>query len=425
MSILRKLVDIPDADREIVNDKLVIDIQIPITNTTKQHYAFEVVNNLVSIPFSFAINELKYERPQRSVFSEMNCMFTQQLREEQKEVKKEAINILNEYGSVILALRTGFGKTCLGINLASVLKFKTLIVVNKIVLLNQWSESIKKFCPSAKIQKLTSKSVFDDTCDFYIINAINIEKLGFSHEFFRDIGTLILDEYHLLVAEKVSRAMHFIHPRYVIALSATPYRSDGLDPLLELYAGSNKIIRVMNKHHVVYKINTNIVIPMEKSLSGRVNWGSILDLQANNTDRNEIIIKIAKYFKDEVFLILVKRVEQGEYIFNRLSEENESVTSLLGSQQSFDKNARILIGTCQKCGTGFDHPSLTSMILAADVKEYFIQYLGRIFRKDDHVPKIFDLVDNNFIIKNHFEERKNIYKEHGGIIKNMDVKIFC
>ena len=86
--------------------------------------------------------------------------------------------------------------------------------------MDQWEHSIKKFCPEAKIQKIKTKKKIDTTADFFIINAINVPK--FSPENFSHIGTLIADEMHLLGTEKLSNAFHFIHPRYLLGLSATP-----------------------------------------------------------------------------------------------------------------------------------------------------------------------------------------------------------
>ena len=101
---------------------------------------------------------------------------------------------------------------------------------------------------------------------------------------------------------------------------------------------------------------------------------------------------------------------------------NENVTSLLGSNQEFDKDARILIGTGQKVGTGFDHSKLNMLILAADIEEYFIQYLGRVFRTKDGIPIILDLVDNNKTLMRHFATRCKTYKKHGGTVRtNLEI----
>jgi superfamily II DNA or RNA helicase len=308
--------------------------------------------------------------------------------------------------------------TFCSIYLSRIIGFKTLIIVNKIVLMKQWEESIMKFCNGAIVQRLTTKSKYNQNADYYIMNAINVSKKD--KNFFSDIGLVIVDEAHLIMAETLSKSLGFVYPRYLIALTATPYRPDGLDILLTLYFGEKKIIRKLHRAHIVYKIETGFKPLVKLANNGRVNWGALLDSQANDEDRNNFIVKLVKKYKDRTFLILTKRISQGNFLLERFIEENESVTSLLGSQQDFDNEARILIGTCQKCGVGFDHPKLDTLLLACDLEEYFIQYLGRVFRRKDVKPIIFDLVDNNGILKKHFTSRRIVYREHGGIIKNLD-----
>jgi superfamily II DNA or RNA helicase len=153
---------------------------------------------------------------------------------------------------------------------------------------------------------------------------------------------------------------------------------------------------------------------------GRMNWGSVLDSQSKDEKRNMLIVNIIQHFKERNFLVLVKRVEQGDLLEKMLIEKGENVTSLVGKRQTFEVNSRILIGTCSKVGTGFDHPKLDTLLLAADVEEYFIQYLGRCMRTRDGIPVVFDLVDDNGVLKKHYNTRKKIYKQHGGIIKDFD-----
>ena len=52
----------------------------------------------------------------------------------------------------------------------------------------------------------------------------------------------------------------------------------------------------------------------------------------------------------------------------------------------------------------------------SDVEEYFIQYLGRVFRREDVRPVIFDIVDNFNSLKRHYYTRKKVYEESGGTI---------
>jgi len=406
--------------RDKINDNLTLKINNKMGGLTRTLYTYEIINDDIYIPFSFASYDLGISRRNRKEFPSMNTEFIATLRDEQKIVKDEAIKYLNKTGSVLISLYTGGGKTVTSISLAQTIKLKTLVIVNKIVLINQWKDSILTFCPESKVQKLTSKSEFDDESDFYIINAINVEKLGKS--FFKDIGLVIVDEAHLIMAETISKSLKYISPRYLIGLTATPYRPDGFDMLLDLYFGKNKIIREMYREHRVYMIETGFKPRMEKTENGRINWGAILKDQSEDDNRNKIIINIVRHFSDRNFLVLTKRVEQGKILYNELKKYGENVDSLIGNKQDFDRNCRILVGITSKCGTGFDFPKLDALLLACDVDQYFIQVLGRVFRTKDTLPFIFDLVDNNPILLKHFKSRKEVYEKTGGKIVNFNRK---
>ena len=372
------------------------------------------VENDLYIPFSYG---KKYPRPERDIFSEMGKKFKGELREEQKVVRKEAIDTLNKTGSVMISCYPGFGKTCTAIYLACKIGLKTLILCHRIVLINQWRDSIKSFCPDAKVKIIQGKGrEKNDEGDFYIINASNVPKK--SEDTFKDIGLLIVDEAHIVMAEKLSEAMRYICPRYVIGLTATPYRNDGLNILLDMYFGEHKIVRKLHRKHFVYKVETGIKPEVKLNKMGKVDWGSVIDSQCNNERRNNMIVKIIKYFKDRVFLVLSKRVSQAQILIDKLKEEGEDVTSLVGKLQTYNLSSRILVGTVGKCSTGFDHPKLNAMILASDVEQYFVQYLGRVFRTQDSIPIIFDIVDNYSLLTKHFKTRNGVYVEHGGIVKN-------
>lgn len=405
-------------------EKIRKDLEIKLENKygigqPRYIYPYIIECDDIKIPFAYAVS-LKIPRPTRNLFSPMNIKFTGVLRPEQKLVRVNALKCLSNTGSIMISAYPGFGKTAGAINLATSIKFKTLIIVNKIVLIKQWKESIIKFCPTAKVQTLTPQSKKQDV-DFYIINAQNTEKMG--KTFFADIGTCVVDEAHMIMAETLSKCLQYVYPRYLIGLTATPYRPDGLDALLDFYFGKHKIIRKLHREHTVYKVSTGFKPPVEKTIQGRINWGSILDAQANNEERNNLIIRIIKHFSDRNFLVLVKRVEQGKYLVNSLKKYGESVTDLIGSNQEFDTEARILIGTCQKVGVGFDHSKLDTLLLATDLEEYFVQYLGRIFRTKDNTPIVFDLVDENSILNKHFNTRRKVYQDHGGVIQNFDLNI--
>ena len=118
-------------------------------------------------------------------------------------------------------------------------------------------------------------------------------------------------------------------------------------------------------------------------------------------------------------MLLDKKDQQLDKL-KKLEEAGESVTSLVGVKKHFNYDSRVLIATVQKAGVGFDHPKLDSLIIASDVEEYFIQYLGRVFRTEDGFPYIFDILDDFPTLKRHYYTRRQVYLEHGGIIKKFN-----
>ena len=311
--------------------------------------------------------------------------------------------------------------TITSLAISSKIGLRTMILVNKLILIDQWIDSIKKvFGDYARIQHIKSRTKIQEGCQFYIMNAINVSKRAFEDYVRLKIGFLIVDECHLIMTKIFSKALGYICPRYLLGLSATPFRPDGFDSLLNLYFGVRKVVRKLFKPHRVYFIETKIKIVAKKDDRGEMIWNSVIDQQTRHEERNQRIVALCKRFHDRNILILSKRILQIESLHHQLIEGNEYATYLKDNESSFDKDARILIATFQKVGTGFSHDKLDMLILATDAEEYFIQYLGRVFRRPDVEPIIIDIVDDNPILKRHFLTRRKIYQDCGGILSALE-----
>lgn len=387
------------------------------------------------LPFALA-RSLDLPVPMRLKFPQSSAYFTGTLRSEQDSIKRETIDILQIEHSIIISCYTGFGKTITAICLACKLKFKTLIIVSRLLLLEQWKEAIQRFCSQEKkhsslVEIITTSSKDDLTmCDFAVINAQNIAKMD--PDFLESFGTVIVDEVHQVIAKKTFQNLLHLTPRYLIALSATPRRPDGLDALFPVFFGTNRITRQLSRPHKIFKVNTSFKAVEKRTADGKLDWNAILEDQASNKERNKLIVDIVKDNPERTILILVKRIKHGELLrdaiqknmdlesqFSQLSvSEQPKVATLFGSNQTFDRSCRVLIGTSAKVGTGFDFDKLDTLILAADVVEYYIQFLGRIMRREDVDPVIFDLVDRNKTLIKHYQERRKVYIQHGGTIEN-------
>jgi superfamily II DNA or RNA helicase len=377
--------------------------------------AFAVEDPYVYIPLAYAVS-LGILRRERVEFPEMACAFTGELWDMQKEVRKESVAHLNQTGSCIIALRVGGGKTITAINIACKIRLKTLVLAHRIILFKQWVKAITE-CSTASVQVLEAGDDPDLTNDFFIINPMNVTK--FPRGAFEAMGTVICDEAHLIMTSVMSRSLLHLSPRYCIGLSATPMRLDGMDSLLDAYFGKAKVYRKLDKPHIVYRVSTHFTPEYETTANGTIDWNTVLVSQAECVERNELVIALSRCFARNVIMILCKRVSQVRYIYGRLVELDISADWLYGNKQHYDEGVRVLVATTSKAGCGFDAPERNMLILAADVHDYFLQILGRVMRTPE-TPMIFDLVDNNNVLRTHFTARKTVYLEHGGVVRDFN-----
>lgn len=383
----------------------------------QEAYSFDIKHpDLLAVPYNYGFDKLKISQPLKNNYTTAKFNFKGQLKDEQKEVRKELVTHLNKQGTSILSCGVGFGKTITSINITSKIGLRTLVLVNRLILLEQWKESIERFTDATTHIIQPGKKI--KYADIYIINGQNISKID--PDFLKTIGFVVIDELHLLMTEVIIKNILCLTPKYFLGLSATPYRNDCFDDVINQFFGKKRVHRKLNKKHIVYRINTKFTPEYDTQYNGKINWNSVLNSQAFSPERNKIIINIINNFKDRNFLVLVKRIDQGKYLINELQKQGHKVDSLLGKEKYVETDNKILIGTTNKISTGFDCKKLDTLIIAADIQSYFIQSLGRIFRRPDNDPKIFDLVDNNNILKSHWAARRKVYIEHGGEVKYFD-----
>lgn len=417
MSIELKRSNLDKTRLQKIQNDLTIKVVFANGKSEKKDYIFDHDKESVRVPFAYDPSIVR-NRPiiQRGSADG----FVGQLREQQIEMATEAIDTLSETGCVIISAFTGAGKTITALYLASVIGRKTMIMTNKKMLIDQWEESIKKFCPSMSAQVLVPrKTVKDPTARFFIANPINVPK--FPRTFFDDIQVLIVDELHQIVSPKSLRSFFYTLPHFVIGLSATPFRYDSYDQCIPMFFGKRQIDIQLMKHHRVFTIETGYVPPKIITPQGNLDWNAVLDGQATDPNRNKLICDVINKLYTRYWLVLVKRVAHAESIADILRQRGLQCEVLVGTKSHYDKNCRVLIGTVSKVGVGFDNPNIDALFVATDLQAYFIQTLGRCMRRPDVKPIIVDLIDNNASLLKHFKERLKVYREHGGKVKALNL----
>ena len=375
-------------------------------------YEIDEDKNIVYLPYSWSLRNIPtLPPPDANHYEKISVKFKGDLRQGQKDVKGEAVKYLNENGSIKLALHVGFGKTSLAIYLSTKIGLKTAIICHRLELIKQFSESLDQFTERCRYQVLQPKKKVDPACDYYIINALNVPKFGW---IFEDVGLVIVDEIHTIATKSLIKSLSYFTPRYLIGLSATPTRPDGMDKLLDIYFGSECIYKKLYRPHDYYVLNTKMKPVVTRNEDGGINWNSVIEWQSTNEERNNTIAELVKKHSDRNILVLCKRLDQIQVILEKLRKNGEKVDYMDGEKLSFDKSVRVLLATAQKCGVGFSFNKLDMLIVAVDFEEYFIQYLGRIMRTEEGRPMVIDLVDDHPTLKGHHRTRKQVSIEAGG-----------
>jgi superfamily II DNA or RNA helicase len=162
-----------------------------------------------------------------------NILFNGRLRDFQTDALKA---FMATKAGGVLSVYCGGGKTTIALAIAARLKLRTLVIVHKEFLANQWRERINQFCPGA-----TVGLVQGDKCELehdFVIGMIQT-MCQRTHPIgtFDSIGLMIVDEAHHIGAPAFSQFMFKLCPKYTLGLTATPERKDGLTRLLYWFMG--------------------------------------------------------------------------------------------------------------------------------------------------------------------------------------------
>lgn len=350
---------------------------------------------------------------------------------DQDVVIDDALKKLDKDHTVFIAAYTGFGKTASGTYLMcecnnrlvkNNLKRKTLVVCFSSAVRDQWPDEIAKFT-DAKVSHISGNPLtMDPSSDVYIIGVKKL--INTPKSYFRDIGTVIIDEAHITTASIFTEALFKIHPVYLIGLSATPDRQDGLDSLIHLFFGPKKdfIFRKETKDFTVYKYQTEYIPETDYILvRGDMvrDWKLVISSLESNEERQSEICDIACSHPKEKIIILSYTNEQSNGLYKKLLERGEDVELFIGTKKlkDLDRTKRILVAGTKKAGAGLNDPHLTMAIIASDTKDVR-QWEGRL-RTVNCI--VYDIVDNDCdgrtnTLEKHYKQREEWYISKGAKI---------
>jgi len=237
------------------------------------------------------------------------------------------------------------------------------------------------------------------------------------------IGPIVHNCHHIS-SKTFSSIFYKIQTKYMLGLSATPERKDGLSKVIYWFLGPQIVNIKRESDNPTIKFVFNISHSEEKFNSlGKVNNPTMITDLTINPDRNKLLIALVPELikQGRKILILSDRRFHCEYIKEQLTELKISSGVYLGGMKTASRNesvdCTVIIGTYQASGEGFDVPDLDTLILATP-KSDVQQAVGRILRqKNENYPLVIDIVDEFSIFKGQYIKRKKYYKKNNFVVQ--------
>lgn len=338
-------------------------------------------------------------------------------------------------GGGLLEVPCGRGKTVIALKIISELKKKTLIIVHKSFLLNQWIERINTFLPSARIGKIQGKIVDIQDKDIVIGMLQSLSMKEYPQDMFSEFGLTIVDECHHIGAEVFIRSLFKIVTKHTLGLSATMNRKDGLTKVFKMFLGEviysekrsgddNVVIKAIQYDNSDYEFSKTAM-----DYRGNPQYSTMISKLCNFNMRSEFIIQIIidslTADNSQQFLLLAHNKSLLAYFHTAIEHKNiASVGYYVGGMKEKDlkisETKKIILATYAMAAEALDIKSLTTLVMATP-KTDVTQSIGRILRSKDHNPVVFDIIDKHDIFQNQWRKRKVFYKkENYKIIHTVD-----
>jgi len=355
----------------------------------------------------------------------INLKFNGELRPKQKPVVEKFLKNINIKKSGLLALHTGFGKTCLGLYILSKISTKTIIIVHKEFLLRQWIERIEQFLPDAKVGRIQAATIDIDDKDIVICMLQSLSMKDYPDEIFKDFGFAIYDEVHHLGAEVFSRAFFKLNTEYSLGLSATMKRKDGLSKVLNWFLG-NIVCKIERKGEdnvlvkvIRYTVDDEDFNKLELDYKGSIKYTTMIKKICEFNRRSEFVLKVIddllKKNNEQQIIVLGHQKKLLAYLHDAIQHRNiATVGYYVGGMKEKDlkisEGKQVIIATYAMAEEGLDIKTLTTLVMATP-KVDVTQSVGRILRQKRKESLVVDIVDSHVIFEKHFNKRKTFYRK--------------
>jgi len=344
----------------------------------------------------------------------------------------------------VLGDHTVTHNTVMALKIVSLLKKKTLILVHKEFLMNQWIERIEEFLPGARVGKIQASVCDIENKDIVIGMIQTMYNKVFPQEVYSQFGLTIIDEVHRIGSEEFSKTLLKTITPYMLGISATVERKDKLTKLLYMFIGP-KIHSMLRKQEdtvqvrgIEFVTNDSDFNEVEYDFRGQPKYSTMISKICAYGPRSDFIVKTIKDLLKEnpegQIMVLAHNRSLLTYLHagvttprtppagtessatgGRAGDEAPATAGFyVGGMKQKDLQAteskRIVLATYAMAAEALDIKTL-SILLMATPKTDITQSVGRILRVKHANPIIVDIIDTHSTFQNQWKLRKRFYKK--------------
>ncbi len=239
------------------------------------------------------------------------------------------------------------------------------------------------------------------------------------------VGHVVVDEAHHCPAEQMVAVLRQLPARYLLGLTATPYRRDKLDAVIGWYLGP--VVARIDKADLVDRLIAPTIIKRETGcvVAGDSFTELVTDLIHDPRRNRMIVADVAQAVREgRRCLVLSDRVDHVERLTEMLTDAGVSAAALHGQLGKRTRGevveglgagtVQAVVATGSLIGEGFDCPRLDALFLATPVSYVgrVTQYIGRVSRtapgKTDAL--VVDYCDDNRMLWASWGKRGRLYR---------------
>jgi hypothetical protein len=361
-----------------------------------------------------------------------------ELRTYQKDVIDIALQKYRRDGCCFFNVFCAFGKTVTAIWLAYHFAksngLLTLITYPGTTVEESWVGTIQEFTHAKVYVVPTGNKVnIPDDVQIIVCSDGRLEKIP--QDILDRVGHFVIDEADLFCTQSHVKGLLSVQPLVVTVLTATYERDDGMQKMLDLMVGTDRILRIDEKPFYVIKYETPFTSENYKvGTRGKV-WESIAKELSLIPERNLLICHLVLMNMKEKIIVLTYHIEHAVklhgWITQFLAPYGGIVSRMIESDKTYD-DCHVLVGTFSKIGRGFDErqkcrnwgqdPRVGKrrfgvVIIGMSTKK-IEQPAGRAGRADE--PVIIDIVDCHENTRKHWLHREKWYKARNGYFRTIN-----